>query len=262
MFTKEYLKEQLKTMGLCSTDTVLIHTSMRAVGEVENGADGVIDAFCEYLSDGLFLVPTHTWGNVTEEQPVYDVAGTPTCIGALPNVAAFRKDGVRSLHPSHSIWGHGERAAEFLKGEESLPTPMPPGSAWARLAEEQAKILLIGVKNNRNTFIHAVEELIDVPDRLRSISYTKYIHDAEGNVFESRMAAHYCSRSQDVSQQFVNFEKPLVELGAETFGKLGNAEVRIIDAAKCQEIICRIWERADRDLCVEYMDIPEEWYRE
>ena len=60
MFTIEELKEQIRAMGIEQDDTVLIHTSMRAVGPVENGAHGVIDAFCQVLSDGLFLVPTHT----------------------------------------------------------------------------------------------------------------------------------------------------------------------------------------------------------
>ena len=249
-------------MGILPTDTVLIHTSMRAIGQVEDGADGVIDAFCEVLSDGLFLVPTHTWGNVNQEQPVYDVRTTPSCIGTLPTVAAFRKDGFRSLHPSHSIWGHGKNAEEFLKGEEKLADPMPPGSAWSRLAEVGAKILLLGVENNRNTFIHSVDEWIDLPDRLREIPYIKYIHDAKGNVYESRMRAHYCSRTNDVSRYFVNFEKPLVELGAQTFGRLGNAEVRIVDAAKCREVISKIWKHADRDICVDYMDIPKEWYKD
>ena len=60
MFTIEQLKQQIRDMGIQPDDTVLIHTSMRAVGPVENGADGVIDAFCQVLDRGLFLVPTHT----------------------------------------------------------------------------------------------------------------------------------------------------------------------------------------------------------
>lgn len=60
MYTKEELKLQLQRMNIQKDDTILIHTSMKAIGPVENGADGVIDAFCEYLEDGLFLVPTHT----------------------------------------------------------------------------------------------------------------------------------------------------------------------------------------------------------
>ena len=45
MFTKEQLKEQIRQMGIQPNDTVLIHTSMKAIGEVEGGADTVIDAF-------------------------------------------------------------------------------------------------------------------------------------------------------------------------------------------------------------------------
>ena len=119
MFTIEQLKEQIRAMGIEKDDTVLIHTSMRAVGPVEKGANGVIDAFCQVLSEGLFLVPTHTWAVVNRANPVYDVRSTVPNIGALPSVAAFRPDGIRSLHPTHSIWGHGADAEEYLRGEET-----------------------------------------------------------------------------------------------------------------------------------------------
>ena len=111
IYSKEMLKEQIKAMGILPSDTVLIHTSMRAVGEVEGGADGLIDAFQDYLQDGLFLVPTHTWANVNRDNPQYDVRSAVPCIGTLPRVAAFRPDGIRSLHPTHSIWATGKNAA-------------------------------------------------------------------------------------------------------------------------------------------------------
>lgn len=261
MFSKEELKKQIQDMGIKPSDTVLIHTSLRAVGEVENGADGVIDAFCEYLSDGLFLVPTHTWMSVNREHPVYDVRTAVPCIGTLPQVAAFRKDGVRSLHPTHSMWAHGKRAAEYVAGEEKATSPMPPGFAWARLAEVNAKILLLGVQNNRNSFIHAVDEIAELPDRIHSESYRITIYDQEGHVHYMDYFGHHCSRSDDFSRQFVNFEKPLVEMGAQTFGNFGNAQVRIIDAKKCQDVLLKIYSRAKEDLCIELMEIPEEYYR-
>ena len=123
MFTKQDLTEQIRAMGILPTDTVLVHISLRAVGKVENGADGVIDAFRDYLTDGLFLVPTHTWANVNKDQPVYDVRSTVPCIGTMPTVAAFRQDGVRSLHPTHSIWAIGKNAAEYVRNEENAPSP-------------------------------------------------------------------------------------------------------------------------------------------
>lgn len=261
MFTKEQLKEQMKQMGLLPTDTVLIHTSMKAVGEVEGGADGLIDAFCEYLSEGLFLVPTHTWASIWKEKPVYDVSKEEPCVGIVPVRAAFRPEGIRSLHPTHSVWAYGRDAEEFVRGEEKAKSPGEPGFLWARLPERQTKILLIGVTNGRNTFIHAVEEIADVPDRLGEL-YDTVLIDRDGNQYRGQMCGHKCSRTEDVSQFFVNFEKPMVELGAQTFGTLGNAEVRVIDSQKCQEIVLRCIARADRDLCVELFDIPEEWYRE
>lgn len=262
MFSKNDLIDQIKVMGITPSDTVLIHTSMRAVGEVENGADGVIDAFRDYLTDGLFLVPTHTWANVSREQPVYDVRSTVPCIGALPRAAAFRADGVRSLHPTHSIWATGKGAAEYIKNEENAPTPGTPGYAWDRLAEVGAKILLIGVGNDKNTFIHAVEEVADIPDRLHPEPFEVTIYDRDGNIYRHPYVGHYCSRSNDVSRQFVNFEKPLTELGAQQFGKLGNAVVRIVDARMCRDIILKIYSRTEADLCIEFMDIPEELYRD
>ena len=100
---------------------VTIHCSLRAVGEIENGADGLIDGFCQYLTDGLFIVPTHTWANVDKEHPHYDVRNTEPSIGALSKVAAFRSDGVRSLHPTHSVTVFGKGAADYVKGEENAP---------------------------------------------------------------------------------------------------------------------------------------------
>lgn len=261
MFRKDELIAQIRAMGITPSDTVLIHTSMRAVGEVENGAHGLIDAFRDYLTDGLFLVPTHTWASVNREHPVYDVRNAVPCIGALPRAAAFRLDGIRSLHPTHSIWAIGKQAAAYIQNEENAPTPGTPGYAWDRLAEVNAKILLIGVGHDKNTFIHAVEEVADIPDRLQQEPWEVTIYDWYGNTYRHPYVLHSCSRSDDVSRQFVNFEKPLTELGAQKLGTLGNAEVRIVDAKMCKDIILKIYSRTNQDLCIEYMDIPEELYR-
>ena len=90
---------------------------------------------------------------------MYDVRSTVPNIGALPRVAAFRKDGVRSLHVTHSIWAHGKGAEEFIKGEEHAQTPCPVGFAWSRLADVNAKILLLGVTPMSITFRHYAEYL-------------------------------------------------------------------------------------------------------
>lgn len=260
MFTVEELKEQIRAMGIAPDDTVLIHTSMRSVGPVEGGADGVIDAFCQVLTDGLFLVPTHTWAVVNRENPVFDVRSTVPNIGALPRTAAFRPDGIRSLHPTHSIWGHGADAEEFLRGEEKSRTPGPVGGAWNRLADRNAKILLIGIGNERNTFIHAVDEIIDVPDRIHPESFDVTIYDHEGKEHHTMFAGHYCSRHYSVCEQFPNFDRAFTELGVWKEGRLGNAKVMVVDSVKCRDTVIKIWSRAEEDLCIRTMDLdPKLW---
>ena len=262
MYTKEDLKRQLECMNIQKTDTVLIHTSMKAIGPVENGADGVIDAFCEYLEDGLFLVPTHTWASVNAQNPVFDVTTAVPCIGALPRVAAQRKDGFRSLHPSHSIWGFGKDAEVFLQGDEKAFSGGTPGASWDRLPDRNTKILLIGVGHNRNTYIHSLDERAKLPDRISPTpSFDVTVIDAHGNRYTHPYYCNQCSKTSDVSQFYVNFEKPLIELGAQTMGKLGNADVRIVDSKLCRDIILRIYQRAEEDIFTTYRDIPPELYR-
>ena len=37
MYTKNDLKEHLKTMGLTGEETILIHSSMKSIGDVQTG---------------------------------------------------------------------------------------------------------------------------------------------------------------------------------------------------------------------------------
>lgn len=260
MFTAAELQAQLSEMGVLPTDTVMLHTSMKAIGEVENGADGLIDAFCGYLNKGLLLIPTHTWDSVGPENPVYDVKNSVPCIGVLPCVAAKRTDGVRSLHPTHSVWAHGERAAEYIKGEETATTPAPPDGCWGQLTDEKAKILLIGVGNNRNTYIHSLDERFDIPDRLREPPYETVIKAADGTVYKGLMHGHRCSKCGDVSRFYPNFDKAFDFLGVQKSGVLGNAQVKLVDAEKCARAVKMLWAKAEYDLCAGEREIPEKYY--
>ena len=201
-------------------------------------------------------MPTHTWANIGEENPVYNVKETMPCIGALPCVAAFRHDGVRSLHPTHSVAAFGKRAEDFVKGEEKATSPGTPGGVWARLYDENAVILLLGVGLNRNTYIHAVDEMIDLPDRLRDPIPLKVI-DKEGNEYSLNFRKH----GNTGSANFGNYKKPLEYAGAYKTAKLGNAEVGIFYTQKGTEVIKKLWEKAEYNLCEEDKEIPESYYK-
>lgn len=257
MLKKKDIHEFLMRNGIAKSDTVLIHTSMRALGEVEGGCDGLIDAFISYLSDGLFIIPTHTWADVNPDNPCYDVCDSIPCIGALPKVAAKRPDGVRSLHPTHSVAAFGKRAAEFVKGEEVAKSPCQTGGVWQRLLEERAKVLLIGVGLNRNTYIHAIDEMLNLEGRLAEPIRIK-ITDSRKNVYYTDLSAHLSEMTG--SENFDNFESPLLLLGGLKFDTLGCAKTGIFDTVKGTEIIKMLWNRADYHLCRERKEIPREYY--
>lgn len=262
MTTKMDIIRFLEANDIKHDDTVLIHTSLKAIGEVEGGADMLIDAFCEYLHQGLFIIPTHTWSNVTSDNPFFDVKSTIPCIGILPCIAAKRTDGVRSLHPTHSVMAFGKRAAEFVKGEENAGSPAPSGGCWSRLYDEQAKILLIGVGHERNTYFHAVDEMLDIPNRLDNNTFIITIKDENGNTLSSPPFHRHFTKGITVglSEFYPNYKKPLEELGAVTYSKLGNALVYCCDAVKCTDIIRKLWERTDHDLCIREEVIPKGYY--
>mgnify|MGYP003296332469 CR=1 FL=1 len=262
MYTKEALKAQLKQMGIKPTDTVVIHTSMKAIGDVEGGPDGVLDAFCEYLSDGLFLVPTHTWDDVTRSNPYFDVRISVPNIGLIPRRAALRKDGIRSLHPTHSVWAYGARAEEFVRGEERSGSPAPVGGCWDRMADWGTKILLIGVDNTKNTFIHSVDERAELPNRLCNTPFDVTVTDWNGKVRTFPMLHHSCSYTDDISLSYGIFEKPMVEMGVQTFGTFADAQVRIVDAMGCRQLIMKIYNRATEDIFLQYTQLPEALYKD
>ena len=49
-YTKAELKRDLAAMGLTGNETILIHSSMKSIGPVEDGADTVLDAWMEFFA--------------------------------------------------------------------------------------------------------------------------------------------------------------------------------------------------------------------
>lgn len=242
--------EMLEAFGIKPSDKVTVHCSLKSIGEIEGGADGLIDSFCSYLSEGLFIVPTHTWDDVTPEKPVYDVRKSVPCIGVLAKVAAFRKDGVRSLHPTHSVTAFGKGAAEYVRGEENSKSPAPVGGCLSRLYEENGKVLLIGVGHERNTYLHAVDERLGLPNRLNKNSCNLEIIDYDGNRIPVKgFRGHYTEGLDScVSELYPKYKQSFEEGGAVEYGKLGNALVYCCDARKMTDIAEKIWKNSGDEL--------------
>lgn len=229
-YTKQRLKQDLAAMGLTGAETILIHSSMKSIGEVEGGADTVLDALMEYFAQGLLLLPTHTWRFMDGGNTVFDVRNSPCCVGILPELFRQRPGVIRSLHPTHSMAAYGKDAAAYLAGELETSTPCAPGGCYDRLRTVHGKILLLGVTHARNTFIHSVEEVLNVPHRLTDKPLKLTVVDEAGESHTAYMRRHYNADQPHISEDFVKLEQAYLDCGAAQNTKLGDAKCILCDA--------------------------------
>ncbi|AOZ94113.1 AAC(3) family N-acetyltransferase [Paenibacillus crassostreae] len=244
MHTHTSLLEQLQQMRINQQSVVLVHSSMKSLGEVEGGANTVLDVLEEYMKDGLLVLPTHTWANINENNPKFYVEQSPSCIGILPELFRKRHGVIRSWHPTHSVAAKGQDADWFTKGDEAFDTPCARGSAWGKLLDHQATILLIGVDLRRNTFMHGVEEWLDIPGRMTEHHEKLQTILGDGTIIEVPSRRH-CGQAW--SEYFWKVEDVMVKHGALVFGELGDAVVRICDTVKMTDILTEML-REDPDL--------------
>lgn len=233
-YTKQDLMEGLSDLGINPKGTLLIHASMKSLGEVKGGADAVLDALCEYMKEGLLVLPTHTWAYINAENPKFDVVESKVCIGILPELFRKREGVIRSWHPTHSVAALGQSAVEFVKDNEKWDTPCARQSPWGKLLDVDAQIMLLGVDLRRNTFIHGVEEWMDIPGRLTDEPEMLTVVTPEGAEISVPSRRHY---GDHWSEYFGKIDDYLQEKHVMTIGRLGDATVRICQAEPMTEVI-------------------------
>lgn len=258
MYTKEQLKQQIANLGVHGNDTLLLHSSMKSIGKVDGGADTVLDAFSEYLRQGLLVLPTHTWEQINETHNVFDVLHEPSCVGVLTNLFRQRPGVVRSWHPTHSVAALGDDAIAFTQGEEDIDTPCAREGCWGKLYDRKAKVLFVGVDLSRNTIIHGVEEWAGVPRRLTDDHTLFRIRTPDGRLLD-RPSRRHSSPISDLSGNYVKLTKPLLERGIAKQGKFGDATSIVVEVASMVEITLEFLVR-NPDLFLDPEPIPEEWY--
>lgn len=262
-YNKQQLKNQLESMGLKGDETILIHSSMKAIGAVDGGADTVLDVWMEYFKNGLLLLPTHTWKTVNADNPVYNPYTTPSCVGLLTNMFMKRDGVIRSLHPTHSMSGYGKNAAEYLAGEEYNNTPCTPGGCYDRLKEVGGKVLLVGVGHERNTYVHSVEEVLNVPNRLSDMPMELVIELQEESNNSGKLPPynrddgwkkhtdnklcrkvyvrkHYNAQQPHISEDFVKLNKIFLDRGVVRKVKFGDADSLLCDAKGMFNIVRQV----------------------
>ena len=160
MFTKEQILTQLNNLNVPNGKPVIVHASLRAVGEIHGGAQTLLDALIERFTacGGLLIIPTHTWANFEDKKEiVLDYTSGQTCTGVLSNVALSDKRGYRSYNPTHSVMVFGDKAKEFARLDDNVLTPCSPKGCHGKIINDGGYVLLIGIGQEKNTLLHCVE---------------------------------------------------------------------------------------------------------
>ncbi len=235
MLTKALIMEQLEKFRHIKGNIVTVHTSLKAVGEIEGGGETLLDALIEFFAQdgGLLCVPTHTWNS-----NVYDRREAESCIGVLPRLAAAHPKALRTLHPTHSMAVFGDRqiAESFVENEAFADTPANPKGCYGKMLAQDGYVILIGVGQEKNTFIHCVEEMLGVPDRLTDYMVERTIIHKDGRE-EKRHLYWFDNKIPDVSVYFPKFEAPFRFYGCIEDGYIGNAKVQLCSTRKMKEVI-------------------------
>ncbi len=182
MHTRQTLASDLRALGLNAGDVVMVHASVRSVGEVAGGPDEIHLAIKDVLTpEGTLLMyascPQYVdevgRGNLTAEQeaevlqklPAFDPvnARSDRSNGALVELLrTYPGTRVNSHVARFAAWG---RLAEHLLAEQPWDFAFGAGSALDRFTSERGRILLLGSDHDNVTYLHYAEHIIDIPGK-------------------------------------------------------------------------------------------------
>lgn len=243
MLTRADLAEAFRKAGLEAGMTLIMHSSLRAIGAwIPGGAEAVVLALMDVLTpQGTLMMPTHTpdnsdpqywrnppvpaewWAGIRAHMPPYDPRHSRTeRMGAI--VEAFRTfEGVaRSEHPlgSFAAWG---AHAQALIHPHPLDDMFGEASPLARLYQMGGLVFLLGVGHGNNTALHYAEHRARFP-KVRISESSAILRDGVRQWVTYTMLDYDDQDFTALGQAYESGHHPFIA------GKVGAAVTRLLPA--------------------------------
>jgi aminoglycoside 3-N-acetyltransferase len=239
--TVSSMVRDLRALGVRPGVTILVHSSLGAIGWVAGGVHAVVLALEEAVGPGGTLVmPSHSshltdpasWVNppvpaawfetIREETPPFDPALTPARgMGAVVDCFRSQPGVLRSNQPRDSFCARGPHA-EAIVTDHSLAFGLGENSPLARLYDLDALVLLLGVGHESNTSLHLAEYRTEWPGKRLIAQGAPVVIDGERR----------WERFQDVDLDADDFEALGTDFERDTnsvrLGRVGLASSRLM----------------------------------
>ena len=184
--TRRSLARELRELGVTPGDVLMVHASMRAVGEVLGGANVVVQALEDVVGEAGTLTAYvdvelfHEDDDESEDVPVFDarIARAARDHGILHEVMRTWPGARRSAHPDAGVVAIGARA-EWIVDPHPFRYGYGEGTPFARIVEAGGKVLMLGAPLDTITLVHHAEHLARIPDK-RVVRYRRRMLGREG----------------------------------------------------------------------------------
>lgn len=232
--TQDEIVGGLRELGLGQGDLVTLHSSLKSLGHVEGGGHAVIGALLETIGpEGTILMPAFSFPLKSQDEPIFDVRETPSCVGLISEL--FRREYAthRSVHLSHSYSAAGPLAQELTTHRLDI-TPCGEESPLGKFMGRDGKILLLGVGYNSCTAFHVVEERMKASYmRFEANPKAKYRLNGEVLPLPSKIL------SRPFSYDFTIMREEFRAHGVIREGKVGEATCTLMSGGRFLESVRR-----------------------
>ncbi len=233
--TQQQLTQQLINAGITQGTSVLVHSSLRKLGYVANGAHTVIQALQQAIGEeGTLLMPAFPATGYNKDylltSPIFSYHNTPSSMGTITEVFRTQYATHRSLHATDSVCAMGAKAYYFTNTHLGQLTPYNAQSPFYKLCAAGGKILLLGVDLNSLTNFHTLEDAVP--------NFKYPVYDAQEfttTIIDANNAVHYSTTKvhnpvYSAQRKCLAFESKFLADGIMQKINLGNSISYVIDA--------------------------------
>ncbi|MBI9086966.1 MAG: DUF4910 domain-containing protein [Desulfobacterales bacterium] len=157
MLSCEAITRVLNDLGVGPGDHLLVHSAYSAIGEVDGGAESVVEGLLSAVGNaGTVVMPSFNWDYFQEKEKVIDLTHTPSLMGIVSELFRKRSGVKRTANLFHPLCVWGRFAKEILACD-TFDT-WGEDSPYGFMARNGFKMLLMGVDLNRCAILHYCEQ--------------------------------------------------------------------------------------------------------